>query len=125
MRQWKKATITLAALPAMLLLSGCNRPISDPAKLKAIRAEAQALMNTHRPEQPGIPNNVPKEYWPSAIASQRPEVVTVYPWGVDITVKAGFDGGWGYAVPRRKSDLPMPAACFSEPSEGVFWHGPC
>jgi hypothetical protein len=125
MSQWLNTTITIAALSAMFLLGSCNRPISDPAKLKAIRAEAQALMNTHRPQQPSMWISVPKEHWPRAIASLRPEGVTVFPWGVDIRVKAGLDGGWGYEVPRRNSDLPMPEACYSEPSEGVFWHGPC
>jgi hypothetical protein len=116
------ATITFATLAAMLILGGCNRPVSDPEKLKAIRADAQMLMNTHPPEQP---SNVPKAQWPRTIANLRPEDVTVHTWGVDITTKAGLDGGWGYEVPRRKSDLPMPAACYSEPSPGVFWHGPC
>lgn len=125
MRPWATATIMLAMLAAMLVLGGCNRPISDPGKLQAIRAEAQALVDTYPPEQPNRWRNVPAEQWPSVIASLQPQRVEVYTWGVDITIKAGFDGGWGYAVPRRKSDLPMPTACYSEPGPGVFWHGPC
>lgn len=119
-------TITkFAALAATWVLVGCHRPVSNPETLTAVRAEAQALMTTHTPEQPGNWRTVPKPQWPSVVASLRPEDVTVYPWGVDVTIKSGFDGGWGYQVPRRKSDLPMPAACYLQPSEGVFWHAPC
>jgi len=125
MRRWTNATITFATLAALSMLGGCNRPVSDPEKLEAIRAEAQALMNTHLPKQPSNWENVPEKQWPSVIASLRPEDVTAYTWGVDITTKAGFDGGWGYQVPRGKSELPMPAGCYSEPIQGVFWHSPC
>jgi hypothetical protein len=125
MRRWRNATITIAILAALSMLGGCNRPVSDPEKLKAIRAEAQALMNAHLPKQRSNWEKVPKEQWPRTIASLHPEDVTVHTWGVGITINDGFDGGWGYQVPRRKSDLPMPAACYSEPSQGVFWHGPC
>jgi hypothetical protein len=109
----------------MSFLSGCNRPISDAKKLEAIRAEAQALMKTHPPERPRTWRKVPKEQWPATIAGLHPEDVTVHAWGVDIMTKAYFDGGYGYEVPRSKANLPMPAACYSEPGQGVFWHGPC
>ncbi len=49
----------------------------------------------------------------------------VHSSGVEIVTKSGFDGGYGYEVPRTKADLSMPAACYSEPSPGVFWHNPC
>jgi hypothetical protein len=109
----------------MSVLSGCNRPIADAAKLEAIRAEAQALMNAYSPEQPNNWRKVPKGKWPATIAGLHPEDVTVHTWGVDIVTKPYFDGGYGYEVPRSKADLPMAAACYSEPSKGVFWHGPC
>lgn len=125
MRRSTYATITFAALAATLILGGCNRPVSDAEQLRAIRAEAQALMNTHAPEQPSDRQDVPKDQWPTAISSLHPEAVTVHLWGVEIRTKAYFDGGYGYEVPRSKADLPMPAACYSEPSQGVFWHGPC
>jgi hypothetical protein len=62
---------------------------------------------------------------PPAIASLRPEFVTVYNWGVDIPIKLFFDGGWGYHVARDRRDLPMSDGCYSEVSQGIFWHGPC
>jgi len=51
--------------------------------------------------------------------------VIIFPNSVDINTRTFFDGGWGYNVPRSKRDLPMPADCYSEPIEGVFWHEPC
>ncbi len=125
MRRSTYATITFATLTVTSILGGCNRPVSDAELLSAIRAEAQRLMKTHPPEQPGKWKDIPKDQWPTAISSLHPEAVTVYVWGVDITTKAYLDGGYGYEVPRSKADLPMPAACYSEPSQGVFWHGPC
>lgn len=125
MRRSTYATITLATLAATSILSGCNRPVSDAEQLRAIRAEAQTLMKAHAPEQPSKWKDVPKGQWPTAISSLHPQAVTVHTWGVDITTKAYFDGGYGYEVSRNKADLPMPAACYSEPSRGVFWHGPC
>lgn len=121
----RSTTIALVTLAALSMLCGCNRPISDPVKLKTIKSEAQFLMTTHpaRPLEGWI--EIPKGQWPPAIASLDPEIVTIRQWGVEITVKSYFDGGWGYEIPRNKRDLPMPAQCYSEPSEGVFWHGPC
>lgn len=112
-------TITLATA------AGCNRPISDADELKAIRTEAVALMQAHPPQPAWGYATIAKQDWPPAIARLRPEAVTVHTWGVDISTKAYFDGGWGYEVPRNKADLPMPTSCYSEPSNGVFWHGPC
>jgi hypothetical protein len=110
---------------AVLATNGCNRPISDPDELRAIRVEAMRLMETHPPQSSPGYTSVAKQDWPAAISLLHPEAVTVHPWGVDITTKPHFDGGWGYEVPQKKADLPMPASCYSEPSRGVFWHGPC
>jgi hypothetical protein len=126
MRQLIKARIIRSAFLAMVMLSSCDWPVSDPANPRAIRAEAAILMNAYSPIQPSNLVTVPKAHWPDEIARLQPKEVSVHPWGVDIIVQRGFDGGWGYHVPRRdKSDLPMPAMCYSEPSKGVFWHGPC
>ena len=112
-------------LVTMLLLGGCERPSSDRAKLDAIKAEAFSLMTLYPVETTQSRREIPKDEWPSSIASLRPESVTVHWWGVDITTRPYFDGGWGYEIPRHGQELPMPAECYSEPSQGVFWHGPC
>jgi hypothetical protein len=110
---------------ALTLLAGCSRPTRDPSTLRAIKAESQYLTTTHplNPTKGWV--GVPKNQWTPAIASLEPYDVTVYSWGVGIGIKRWFDGGWGYDVPHNKRDLPMPAECYSEPGEGVFWHGPC
>jgi hypothetical protein len=117
--------IWFATVLAAATLTACSRPVSDPNQLKAIRAEALFLMKTHRPDLPGKEREVPKDQWPTAISHLDPVDVTVYPWGVDIQTRKYFDGGYGYEVPLNKALLPMPASCYREPSEGVFWHGPC
>ena len=125
MRQSKHVEAVFATLAALSFLGGCNRPVSDPKQLKGIYSEARTLMRTHRPEHPSGRKDVPKGEWPPTIASLNPENVTVDASGVGIATKGGFDGGYGYEVPRTKAGLSMPAACYSEPSPGVFWHGPC
>lgn len=67
---------------------------------------------------------VPEGRWPHGIAGLRPETVTVYPDGVDISIKACFDGGWGYFIPRLPKQAPEPAGRFSEVSEGIHWYSP-
>lgn len=119
------AAVKFAALVGVSILGGCDRPVSDPQQLKAIHAEAQKLMRTHTAQHAGSGRDVPREQWPTVISSLHPENVTVHTSGVGIPVKAGFDGGYGYEVPRNKAGLSMPAACYSEPSPGVFWHSPC
>lgn len=83
------------------------------------------LIRTHARQHPSTDSEIPEEQWPTTIARLKPERVTVHASGVDILVKAGFDGGYGYEVPRIKTGLSMPVACYSELSSGVFWHGPC
>jgi hypothetical protein len=125
MRRLTYGTLTLVIVAAISILSGCNRPVSDAEQLRTIRAEAQNLMKTHAPTGRSKWMNVPRDQWPTAITSLHPEAVTVHVSGVDIMTKSYFDGGYGYEVPRSKADLLMPAACYSELSQGVFWHGPC
>ena len=118
----------LGALLALLMLwlsSGCDRPELNRSKLPRLRAEAYALMRTHPVPPTSSWRKVPKAEWPPTIASFNPEWVTVTHGSVDILTRPFFDGGWGYNVPRSQDDLPMPADCYSEPSKGVFWHGPC
>jgi hypothetical protein len=118
--------IAAVAMPfAIAFLGSCTSPISDPATLRAIESEARSLMMNH----PVSPSNewvdIPMNRWPPEIAGLKPEAVAVHHWGVDIMVKPNLDGGYGYAVPKNKRDLPMPAKCYSELHQGVFWHGPC
>lgn len=113
-------------LSAMLtLLCGCTGPSRDQAVLQAIKAETELLATTHPITPPQGWADVPEHEWPPTIASLQPNAVTIHPWGVHISIKPYFDGGWGYGIPRRKQDLPMPEQCYSEPGPGVFWHGPC
>jgi ribonuclease BN (tRNA processing enzyme) len=58
--------------------------------LKAIKAEAQALMMTHTGR---AYSTIPKSRWPRAIAALRPETVTIYEDGINILMKPEFDGG--------------------------------
>jgi hypothetical protein len=116
---------TLLAYAVLMLLWRLPWPVSDPAKLAAIRSEAQALMTRYPAKPPEHSASVPKSQWPATIAGLRPELVTVHKWGVDIPVKFFFDGGWGYHIGRSKRELPMPEGCYSEVGPGVFWHGPC
>lgn len=112
--------IALVSLAALALLAGCARPIHDKATLERIKAEARTLMRAP-PEQYSV---VPESQWPLSIAGLRPETVTVYPDGVNISIKAYFDGGWGYFIPRHQEQVPEPAGRFSEVSKGVLWYGP-
>lgn len=115
----------IAVFAVLLFLGGCSSPISDQTKLGAIKGEAQSLMASHPVALPKNQVEVPKERWPQTIASLRPHTVTLYHWGVAISIKPNFDGGWGYDLPQNKKNLPMPAACYTEVSQGVFWHNPC
>lgn len=114
-----------ASLAFLALLGGCDGPTPNSAKLQAIKVEADALAARHPIRSPDNWVDVPKKQWPPAIASLQPDLVTVHHWGVDITTKPYFDGGWGYQVAQNKSDLPMPEGCYREMHQGVFWHGPC
>jgi hypothetical protein len=113
-----------ALLAALALLAGCAWPTRDQSKLKAIKAESEHLAATH-PIGPQGWTEISQSRWPPVIASLRPHSVTVHEWGVSISTKPYLDGGWGYHVSRYKRELPMPERCYSEPGEGVFWHGPC
>lgn len=109
----------------LVLLCACARPVTDPAKLVAIRNEALSLAKSHpAPVNQGWAA-IPKNQWPPTIASLAPKIVTVDDTGVDILIQHGFDGGYGYEIPRDGRSLAMPAKCYSEPAKGLFWHDPC
>ena len=119
MSQRKSPVAAFAVAAALALLGGCAWPTDDPAKLRAIRAESQMLMNAYPADA-----HVPKAQWPRAIASLEPEFVSIYPDGVHITTKPYFDGGWGYFVPRTARDLPGSGGRFEEVGQGVYWWRP-
>jgi hypothetical protein len=117
--------VALAASLVIALLGGCALPASDPVELQAIRDEAQSLMALPSASLADAVGQIPISKWPPTIAKLKPESVTMYRWGVAVILKPGFDGGWGYDIPRSKRDLPMPESCYSEPYQGLFWHRPC
>jgi hypothetical protein len=116
----------MSALAAtLMLLCSCTGPTHDQDKLRAIKAEARALEASHPIKPPQHWVEIPQREWPPAIARLKPWIVTVHSWGVDIGIKPYFDGGWGYQIPHKADEMPMPAGCYSEPGPGVFWHDPC
>ena len=119
MSQRTSRSALLAAVAALALLGGCERPTRDAATLEAIRAEAQALMAA----SPGDVE-LSEARWPRTIARLRPEFVMITSDGVHITTKAHFDGGWGYFVPRKARVVPEPAERFADAGHGVYWWHP-
>lgn len=117
--------LSLATLAAAAILGGCHRPVSDPARLRALEAAATALRRAYPVDAVRHHREVPRRAWPAAVAAFHPDRVVVHQWGVDVRVKAYFDGGWGYHIARQRRDLPMPDGCYSEVQPRVFWHGPC
>jgi hypothetical protein len=91
MLQRKSSVVVFAAVTALALLSGCERPTRDLTKLKAIKVEAQLLMRAYP-----IDADPPKAQWPHTIASLEPDFVMINADGVHITTRTYFDGGWGY-----------------------------
>jgi len=118
------ACLFLASAPALTLLNACARPIVDVAKLEAIRKEARSLARSHPLADQGAVD-IPKSQWPPAIASLDPKNVTVDHQRVDILIQQGFDGCYGYEIPRDGVSLAMQAQCYSQPGKGIFWHNPC
>lgn len=118
--------ILVLALILLGWIAAFPQPAWNQSSLKGIKAESEMLMAAH-PEALQEPWTVPSDQLPPNIAKLEPFMVTIHSWGVDIGTKPFFDGGWGYGVPRsgKKADLPMLPGCWSEPSPGVFWHGPC
>lgn len=110
----------LAILLGVALLFGCAFPTHDREKLAAVRHEADILMQAHKTGRMAV---IPESDWPPAIATMRREMVWVDQGGVEILMKAYFDGGWGYYIPQT-SHRQLPANQFKNLGEGVYWHGP-
>jgi hypothetical protein len=112
-------------LTALGVYSALPKPTRDQEKLKAVAAEAQRLIAANTEGLSTQEAELPKEQWPSAIASLQPYSVTIRPHMVDIATKPFFDGGWGYGFAPDKQDLTMLVECWSELGHSVYWHGPC
>lgn len=111
-----------AMLAALALLAGCGpRPTHDPATLKAIRAEAQALAAS-RPVN--ADSTIPEAQWPHGIAALRPQRVWADKSGVGILIEAEFDDSFGYFVPRDPGFRPANDVRYQALGEGVFWFEP-
>ena len=126
--RWIAAFLVLGVLASTaLMVSRYPRSISDPVRLRSVRSEAMDLMTRYATPRGSKSNfvSVPQNRLPAAIAALQAERVTVDAGMVDISIRSYFDGGWGYHIPKNRTDLPMPAECYSEPLSGVFWHGPC
>lgn len=115
----RSPVVALAVVAALALVNGCARPIRDPAKLEAIKAEAQLLLKAYPTD-----TELPEARWPRAVASLEPEFVSINSDGIHITMEPYFDGGWGYFVPRRERSLPEPAGRFEDVGQGVYWWHP-
>lgn len=108
------------ALMMLMLATGCSGPTRHQSTLEAIHAEAKTLI--------GAPTKSPvvllRGRWPEAIASLKPETVTVSADGVDILMKPSFDGGSGYFIPSKDRKLPEPTGRFEPIGKGVYWYHP-
>lgn len=124
-----KGCLTIGAAIAVLTVIGIYsafpHPTYNQAKLKAIAAESRRLMATYPTSPTEQHADVPKDKWPSAIASLKPYSVVVRPGMVDITTEPFFDGGWGYGFASDKRNLTMLVECWWELGHDVYWHGPC
>jgi len=126
-RLWKGIWIAgaLAVLAVLTLIvwrfTGFNWPIHSEATLKAIKADAQILMDAKSAKNDHFP---PENQWPPAIASLKPTFVVVSPDTVDVVATPFFDGGWGYRVMRNKREAPQPAGRFFALGHGVYWFHP-
>jgi hypothetical protein len=116
--------ISVTGLATLMLLTACARPISDPARLEAIRQEALSLAQ-RQPAAGQATIDIPRKHWPPAIAALGPQNVRVDDRRVHILIQQGFDGGYGYEIPRDGHSLAMPAQCYSQPGKSIFWHSPC
>ncbi|MGC6331486.1 hypothetical protein [Rhizorhabdus sp. FW153] len=125
MRRWIPIALPILVLIAIGIYCAFPQPIRDDATLKAVASEARSLMVNHSINRGTDSVRVPKQKWPPAIASLRPDSVVVTSYMVDITIKPYFDGGWGYGFADERRGLTMDPSCWSHLAYGVYWHGPC
>lgn len=125
MRGCLKIAAPIVILIAIGIYSSFPHPTHDQETLRLVAAEARHLLAT-TPLSPKVRFIViPKNQWPSTVATLKPYSVIVRTGMVDITTKPFFDGGWGYGFATDKRNLTMLVECWSEVSSDVYWHGPC
>jgi hypothetical protein len=112
-------------LVAVGIYSSFPHPTHDQATLRLVAAEARHLLAARPLESSTLSIVVPKDQWPSTIATLKPYSVIVRKGMVDITTKPFFDGGWGYGFATHSRNLTMLTECWSELGKDVYWHGPC
>ena len=117
--------VPIAILAAIGVYSAFPHPTYDDTTLKAVATESRKLIATQRANRAERYANLPKAKWPPAIASLKPQDVTVTSETVDITTKPFFDGGWGYGFALDKRDLGMLPECWDGLGHDVYWHGRC
>lgn len=120
-----RIAIPIFILVVLAIYCAFPHPTHDQRVLKAVAAESRRLMAAHPVGPIGPSIDLPKDKWPPAIASLKPDSVTVRPGMVDITTKPFLDGGWGYGFAPDKQNLTMLVECWSALGQDVYWHDPC
>ncbi len=123
----RRRIVIAIALPIMILIalgiySLFPHPTRDEDTLRTVASEAVALTKKH---SASARVELASDDWPPAIASLKPESVTVSAKRVDIQIRHYFDGGWGYAFATDKQELGMLPECWSDLGQDLYWHGPC
>ncbi len=117
-----RIVIPIIILIALGVYSLFPHPTRDEDMLQAVASEAVALKRKH---PAGARVELASDDWPPAIASLKPQSVTVSAKKVDIQIRHYFDGGWGYSFAPDKQDLGMLPECWSDLGHDLYWHGPC
>lgn len=125
MRGCLSIAVPVVLLVAVGIYSSFPHPTHDQATLSLVAAEARHLLATRPLNSKSRSSVIPKDQWPSTMATLKPYSVIVRTGMVDITTKPFFDGGWGYGFAPNSRNLTMLAECWSELGKDVYWHGPC
>lgn len=125
MRRCLSVAVPIVILIAVGIYSAFPHPVHDQPTLSLVAAEARHLLATRRLSPTVRYIVIPKDQWPTTIATLKPYSVIVRSGMVDITTKPFFDGGWGYGFATGRQNLTMLVDCWSELGSDVYWHGPC
>lgn len=125
MRGCLSVAVPFAILIAVGIYSAFPHATHDQPTLSLVAAEARHLLATRRLSPTVRHIVIPKDQWPSTIATLKPYSVIVRLGMVDITTQPFFDGGWGYGFATDRQNLTLLVDCWSELGSDVYWHGPC